>query len=54
MQVGAAHLEMPQSEFVNLVKKLLKCRDERERFFQVSGKKVPSLVKVTAAHVGLP
>lgn len=36
MQVGAANMEVPHSEFVDLVKNLLKNPDEREHFFQVS------------------
>ncbi|XP_073345242.1 uncharacterized protein [Pagrus major] len=34
MEVGAANMEVPLSEFVDLVKNLLKNPDEREHFFQ--------------------
>ncbi|XP_068162205.1 uncharacterized protein [Antennarius striatus] len=33
-EVGAASMKAPQSEFVDLVKKMLNCPDEREHFFQ--------------------
>lgn len=36
MQVGAANVEAPHSEFVTLVKNLLRNPEEREDFFQVS------------------
>lgn len=36
MQVGAANVEAPHSEFVALVKNLLKNPEKKEDFFQVS------------------
>lgn len=36
MQVGVTNTEVPCSEFVDLVKNLLKSPEEREHFFQVS------------------
>lgn len=36
MQAGAANMQAPHSDFVDLVKKLLKNPDEREHFYQVS------------------
>lgn len=36
LQVAAAEIEASRSEFVDLVRNLLKNPDEREEFFQVS------------------
>lgn len=41
LQVGAAHREVSLSEFVDLVKNLLKNLEEREHFFQVSAAVAP-------------
>ena len=41
LQVDAANREVSHSEFVDLVKSLLKNPDEREHFFQVSAPVAP-------------